>query len=162
MGVRKAADSIVATLTDPSQLELLINVAESDIPKVSLDQGATVEIDAFPGKSFAGVVSAISPVKSSDSTSVSYPVTVRLTGDNLSGVLPGMNAVATIGNQQAVAPDSWLVPSNAIRSQGEQSTVMVVRENVPTPMRLRRALFRANGQRSLRRTSKRGIRWSAA
>ena len=134
VGVRKAADSIVATLTDPSQLELLITVAESDIPNVAIDQDATVEIDAFPGKSFAGVVSAISPVKSSDSTSVSYPVTVRLTGDNLTGVLPGMNAVATIANQQAVAPNSWLVPTNAVRTQGGQSTVMVVRDTVPAPI----------------------------
>lgn len=134
IGVRKAADSIVATLTDPSQLELVIGVAESDIPNVALDQTAKVEIDAFPGKSFPGVVSAISPVKSSDSTSVSYPVTVKLTGDNLNGVLPGMNAVATISNQQAVAPNSWLVPTNSIRAQGDRSTVMVVRGEQPEPV----------------------------
>ena len=136
IGVRKAADAIVATLTDPAQLELVIGVAESDIPNVSLDQTATVEIDAFPGKSFPGIVSAISPVKSSDSTSVSYPVTVKLTGDNLNGVLPGMNAVAAISNQQAVAPNSWLVPTNSIRAQGDQSTVMVVRDEQPTPVRV--------------------------
>ncbi len=134
IGVRKAADAIVATLTDPSQLELVIGVAESDIPSVALDQTATVEIDAFPGKSFPGVVSAISPVKSSDATSVSYPVTVKLTADNLGGVLPGMNAVATISNPQAVAPDSWLVPTNALRTQGDRSTVMVVRDEQPTPV----------------------------
>ena len=134
IGVRKAADAIIATLTDPSQLELVIGVAESDIPNVALDQTAKVEIDAFPGKSFPGVVSAISPVKSSDSTSVSYPVTVKLTSDNLAGVLPGMNAVATISNQQAVAPSSWLVPTNAIRSQGDRSTVMVVRDEQPAPV----------------------------
>lgn len=134
IGVRKAADSIVATLADPSQLELVIGVAESDIPNVSLDQTATVEIDAFPGKTFPGVVSALSPVKSSDSTSVSYPVTVKLAGDNLAGVLPGMNAVATISNRQAVAPNSWLVPTNAIRTQGDQSTVMAVRDELPAPV----------------------------
>ena len=134
IGVRKAADSIVTTLTDPSQLELVIGVAESDIPNVALEQTAKIEIDAFPGKTFPGVVSAISPVKSSDSTSVSYPVTVRLTGDKLAGVLPGMNAVATISNQQAVAPNSWLVPTNSIRSQGDRSTVMVVRNEQPTPI----------------------------
>lgn len=131
MGVRKSADSIVVTLTDPTQLDLMINVAESDIPNVALDQTATVEIDALPGQSFRGVVAAISPVNDSASTSISYPVTVRLADDNLDGVRPGMNAVAILSSQQAVAADSWLVPTNALRSAGEGSAVTVVRDEQP-------------------------------
>jgi multidrug efflux pump subunit AcrA (membrane-fusion protein) len=59
---------------------------------------------------------------------------VRLTDDNLTGVLPGMNAVATLTSSQAVAANSWLVPTNAVRSQGDQSTVMVVRNEQPAPI----------------------------
>jgi len=131
VGVRKSADSVVFTITDPAQLELVINVAESDMPNVALDQTATVEIDAFPGKTFGGVVSDISPVNDSSSTSISYPVTVRLTGDDLTGVLPGMNAVATLSREQAVAANSWLVPTNALRTQGDTATVTVVRNEQP-------------------------------
>jgi HlyD family secretion protein len=134
VGVRKAADAVVVTLTDPTQLDLVIGVAESDMPSVALDQAATVEIDALPGKTFTGVVAAISPVNDSAATSISYPVTVRLTDDNLTGVLPGMNAVATLTSSQAVAANSWLVPTNAVRSQGDQSTVMVVRNEQPAPI----------------------------
>lgn len=134
VGVRKAADSVVVTLTDPKQLELVIGVAESDIPNVSMDQAATVEIDALPGKSFPGIVSAISPVNDSSTTSVSYPVTVRLTGDDLTGVLPGMNAVAMLSRREAVAENSWLVPTNAVRQEGDQSTVTVVRDAQPVPI----------------------------
>lgn len=131
VGVRKSADSVVFTLTDPAQLELVINVAESDMPNVALDQAATIEIDALPSKTFAGMVAEISPVNDSSSTSVSYPVTVRLTDVNLTGVLPGMNAVATLSSQQAVAANSWLVPTNAVRAQGDSATVTVVRDEQP-------------------------------
>jgi HlyD family secretion protein len=134
VGIRKAADAVVVTLTDPQQLELFILVAESDIPNVTLEQEATVEIDALPGTAFSGVVAEISPVNDASSTAVSYPVTVRLTDENLSGVLPGMNAVATLRREQAVAADSWLVPTNALRTEGETSTVMVLRSGQPTPV----------------------------
>lgn len=101
------------------------------MPNVALDQAAAIEIDALPGKSFHGVVAAISPVNDSAATSISYPVTVRLTDDNLAGVLPGMNAVATLSSRQEVAADSWLVPTNALRTEGEGSMVTVMRDEQP-------------------------------
>jgi HlyD family secretion protein len=126
-GVRSAADTIVATLADPLQLQLVINVAEVDMPRVAVGQPAEIEIDALPGQTFDGVVVAIAPTNDSDATSVSYPVTVRLTDEELAGVLPGMNAVATLINQEPVAEDSWLVPTNALRTGENGATVMVKR-----------------------------------
>lgn len=131
VGVRSSADTVVVTLSDPTQLELGISVAESDITRVSVGQPAQVEIDAFPGQTFNGVVEAVSPVSDSSSGSVSYPVTVRLTDENLAGVLPGMNAVATLISQEAVAEGTWLVPSNALRSDGDVTTVVVMRDAQP-------------------------------
>ncbi|MFZ1768857.1 MAG: efflux RND transporter periplasmic adaptor subunit [Caldilinea sp.] len=125
LGVRQAADSIVATVADPNQLELVVNVAESDIPNVALNQAAQVEIDALPGKTFEGVVRSIAPINTSGSSSVSYPVTVRLTDSELAGVLPGMNAVATLENQ-ASGEGSWLVPTNALRENNGAAMVMVI------------------------------------
>jgi RND family efflux transporter MFP subunit len=128
VGVRSSADTVVVTLSDPTQLELGISVAESDITRVSVGQPAQIEIDAFPGQTFNGVVQSISPVSDSSSGTVSYPVTVRLTDENLTGVLPGMNAVATLISQEEVAEGTWLVPSNALRSDGDVTTVVVVRD----------------------------------
>lgn len=128
VGVRSSADTVVATLSDPQQLELVIGVAESDITDVSVGQPAQIEIDALPGQSFDGVVAAISPVSDSSSGTVSYPVTVRLTDDALAGVLPGMNAVATLTSQQAIAEGTWLVPNNALRTDGDLTTIVVVRD----------------------------------
>jgi HlyD family secretion protein len=127
VGVRSAADTIVVTLADTTQLELVINVAEADMPSVGVGQEAEIEIDALPGQTFAGVVQAIAPTSSSDSGSVTYPVTVRLTDNNLAGVLPGMNAVATLLSQTPVVENSWLAPTNALVRDGDATTVLVVR-----------------------------------
>lgn len=128
VGTRSSADSIVVTLADTSQLELVISVAEADIPNVALGQAATIEIDALPMQSFTGEVSAISPVADASSTSVVFPVTVRLTSEKMSGVLPGMNAVATLEALTEVADGSWLVPANAVQSGDGASTVTRVRD----------------------------------
>jgi multidrug efflux pump subunit AcrA (membrane-fusion protein) len=133
-GVRSASGSVVATLADPAELELEISVAEADIPNVSLGQVAAIEVDALPGKTFDGVVSAISPINDSSSSSVSYPVTVRLTSTGLTGVRPGMNAVATLQNNTTLAPNSWLVPTNALRTNGAETVVMVMRDGQPSPV----------------------------
>lgn len=127
VGTRSSADSIVVTLADTSQLELVISVAEADIPNVVMGQAATIEIDALPTQSFTGEVSAISPIADASSTSVVFPVTIRLTSDNLTGVLPGMNAVATLEALTEVADNSWLVPANAVQSGDGSSTVTRVR-----------------------------------
>lgn len=66
-----------------------------------------------PVKVLAASSSAL-PRTDSDSTSVSYPVTVRLTDVELADVLPGMNAVATLASNTVIGPDSWLVPTNGL------------------------------------------------
>ena len=136
VGVRSNADSIVVTLADPTQLQLVIDVAEADIVRVQVGQSATVELDALPGNEYAGVVAAIAPTNNSSASAISYPVTVRLTDASLASVLPGMNAVATLTSEEIVAAGSWLVPSNALNTQGGSSTVTVVRNNAPIPVQV--------------------------
>jgi HlyD family secretion protein len=126
-GVRSAADTVVVVLADPAQLELVVNVAEADIARVALGQQAQIEVDALPGQAFDGAVAAIVPASDSDAASVVYPVTIRLTDDSLEGVLPGMNAVATLASATTPGADSWLVPTNALVETGGLTTVTVVR-----------------------------------
>ena len=128
VGVRSSSGTVVAAIADPTQLQLEISVAEADIPNVSMGQAAGVEIDALPGKTFAGVVTSISPVNDSSSTSVTYPVTIELTDDGLAGVKPGMNAVATLTSSSELSADSWLVPTNALQTGGANTVVTVVRD----------------------------------
>lgn len=126
IGERVSEGTAVVSMADTTQLELTIDVAELDIPQVAIGQPAQVELDALSGQRWRGEVSAIAP--SSDSTSgvVYYPVTIRLTDDELTSVRPGMTAVATIQNTQSAMSDGWLVPTTAILQVDGQSVVMVV------------------------------------
>ena len=129
VGVQSSAGSVLATLADPSQLQLEISVAESDIPNVSIGQSAEIAVDALPSQSFTGVVTAIAPVNDSSASAVSYPVTIQLTGGEQTGLMVGMNAVATLESTQTLAAGSWLVPTNALRSDGMNTVVTVVRDD---------------------------------
>lgn len=124
-GVKVSPGTVAVTLADLSQLELLANVAEVDIPKISIGQLMEVTIDAFPGEMFAGVVSHIDPSSSSQQGIVNYPVTIRLTDGPLDDALPGMTAVATLKSD--MASDRWLVPTAAIQEDNGESVVTVVR-----------------------------------
>ena len=37
----------------------MINVAEADVPYVVVGHGVSVQVDAYPGRNFAGYVSAV-------------------------------------------------------------------------------------------------------
>ena len=125
VGQRVNAGAAVVTLADTSQLELTIDVAELDLPQVAIGQAAVIDIDAFSGQPLNGVVAAIAPSSSSSSGVVYYPVTIRLTDQELTSVRPGMTAVATIKETEA-ASDGWLVPTTAIQQQDSQAIVIVV------------------------------------
>ncbi|MDQ3247587.1 MAG: efflux RND transporter periplasmic adaptor subunit, partial [Chloroflexota bacterium] len=134
IGQRANRGEIVVTLADTTQLQLTINVADVDISQVSVGQAATVEIDAFADESFAGEVAYITPASDSTSGVVNYPVTIRLTDTALTGVRPGMKAVATLADTNAtVTAQSWLVPTSALQQTGDATTVSVVRNGVATP-----------------------------
>ena len=59
---------------------------------------------------------------------VNYPVTIRLTDEDLSGVRSGMTAVATVS--EGTATQGWLVPTTAIQQSSGGALVMVVRAGV--------------------------------
>lgn len=129
IGQRVSEGAAIVTLADTSQLQLTIDVAELDVPQIALGQPAAVEIDALSGQTLRGEIAYIAPSSDSASGSTSgvvyYPVTIRLTDDELTSVKPGMTAVATIQNTTA-ATDGWLVPTNAIQQQDGQAVVQVV------------------------------------
>ncbi len=134
LGQQLASGTVVATVADTSQLELTIQVAEVDIPRVAIGQKATIQIDALPGKQFQGMVTDISPISDASSGVVDYPVTIRLVPKELDGVRPGMTSLATLVDTNPVGANSWLVPSNAIRPQGNTFVVMLVSNGQATPV----------------------------
>jgi len=132
VGQNAASGLQAVTLADLTALELTVNVAEVDISKVSLGQTAQITIDALPDDEFTGQVVRIAPASDSSQGVVNYPVTIQLAAANLTGVRPGMTAVATILNDSVEG--SWLVPTGAIRDRNGQSVVMILRDGQPTPV----------------------------
>ena len=130
-GTKVSSGTVVATLADPSRLELTVQVAEVDIPRVERGRSVDVVIDAFPDQTFAGEISRIDPFNQTQSGAISYPVTIRLLDNALDSLLPGMTAVATLKDE--LVDDRWLVPSSAIQEVNGETVVTVVRgqEHLP-------------------------------
>jgi HlyD family secretion protein len=59
VGTMNNAGSLLLTIADLSEMEARVRVGEIDIPSISLGDSATVRIDAYPGKTFAGRVTRI-------------------------------------------------------------------------------------------------------
>ncbi|MBV7332829.1 efflux RND transporter periplasmic adaptor subunit [Chloroflexi bacterium TSY] len=115
------------TLADTSKLKLTINVAEVDIPRIELEQEASVKIDALRGDEFAGRVDTIAPSSKAGDGVVNYAVTIHLTDLTNVAVRPGMTAEATLQQDSRATEDQWLVPNSALQSQNGQTIVQVQR-----------------------------------
>ena len=124
-GTKVSPGTVVATLADPRRLELTVQVAEVDIPRIESGRPVDVVIDALPDETFAGMTSRIEPFNETQSGVINYPVTIRLLDSALDSVLPGMTAVATLRSE--VVDDRWLVPSAAIQEVNGETAVIVVR-----------------------------------
>ena len=129
---RISAGTVAITLADLSQLQLTIDVAEVDIPKISVGQLADVTIDAFPERVFAGMISGIEPSSSAAEGVIDYPVTVRLIDEALAKVRPGMTAVATLRSEMADA--RWLVPTTAVQEYNGETVVVKTGDEQTQPV----------------------------
>ena len=131
-GTKVASGTVVATLADPSRLELTVQVAEVDIPRIESGHPVDIVIDALPDETFAGEINRIDPFNKTQSGVINYPVTIRLLDNALDPVLPGMTAVATLRNE--LAEDRWLVPTSAIQEANGETVVTVLRGQEPLPL----------------------------
>lgn len=59
VGTMNNPGSLVLTISDLSVVEVVVQVDETDVPKLALGDSGRVQIDAFPGRSFRGVVTEI-------------------------------------------------------------------------------------------------------
>ena len=89
------------TIADMSVVEAVMEVDETDVPNVKVGQRATVTIDAYPNKTFEGLVTEVgsSPMSGTGATAgneaVNFEVKIQLTNPP-AGVRPGFSASADI------------------------------------------------------------------
>ena len=89
------------TIADMSEVEAVMEVDETDIPNVKVGQRATVTIDAYPNKTFSGLVTEVgsspiaTPGAAAGSEAINFEVKITLENPP-AGVRPGFSASADI------------------------------------------------------------------
>lgn len=126
-----SSQMVIVTVADLSSMRIELLVDETDIGEVAVGQKVEFTVDAYPNRTFHGVVSDISKkqysasgsTSSSSSSVVYYTVYVDINKDELEGLYPSMTARAVIKGRESV--DALTVPVTAIRSDSEGSYVYV-------------------------------------
>jgi membrane fusion protein (multidrug efflux system) len=115
---------------DPMEVDF--SVPETALSQVSVGQAVAVTIDAFPGETFDGRISAIEPVIDPDSRSAKLRAQVHNEGYRLR---PGLFARITLGASGA-ADTAIMIPEQALMQEGDVRFVYVVRDGkaVRTPV----------------------------
>ncbi|PIV11040.1 hypothetical protein COS50_02225, partial [Candidatus Roizmanbacteria bacterium CG03_land_8_20_14_0_80_35_26] len=106
-----------------------ISLTEIDVPKVKLDDKATVTLDSLADKTFTGKVVSIDTLGQVSSGVVTYPTVIRLDTESNS-ILPNMTAAANIITDSK--DDALYVPASAVQKQTDgTSYVRVMKNNKP-------------------------------
>lgn len=122
-----SAQKIASILTQATPV-VTINITQIDVPKIAIGNKATVTLDAFPDKTFAGTLISIDTVGTSTSGVTTYPTVIKLDTD-LTGILPNMSAEASIIT--ASTQDVLIVTSSAVQTVGGSSTIQIMKNGKP-------------------------------
>jgi HlyD family secretion protein len=120
-------DRVIATLPDLSSMISKVYVNEIDVSKVSPDQNVSINVDAFPGKSFTGKVYTIANIGEQlpNSDSKMFEVQIKIDGSD-PALRPGM----TTGNRILIRTynDAIYIPTECVQT-GSDSIPFVYRKN---------------------------------
>lgn len=117
----------VGTITvKQGQMQSTVNLTELDIVKVKTGQKATLTLDAFPEKTFAGQVLSINTDGQVSSGVTTYPTVITFDTD-LQNIYPNMAVNANIITN--IKNDVILVPNAAVQSRNGQTTVRTLKDN---------------------------------
>lgn len=128
-----------------AEMQVRTLVDETDVGQISADLTATVTVEAFPGRTFAGIVDKIEPQAEVQQNVTMFAVIVMI--DNRGGLLkPGMNAEVEI--LVAERPNALLIPNNALVQFQEMAPAAMVLGMDPDAIEMDRSVF-ANLRASL-------------
>jgi HlyD family secretion protein len=118
IGTMNNAGTVLMTIADMSVVEAVMEVDETDVPSVKVGQRASVTIDAYPNKSFPGLVTEVasSPIKRNGVTggtteAVNFEVKIQIEAPP-AGVRPGFSASADIIT--GTRPKALAIPIQAL------------------------------------------------
>jgi HlyD family secretion protein len=137
LGTSQMAGTEIMRISNLNNMEVNVDVNENDINRVSLGDSATVEVDAFAGKKFRGVVTEIASSSTNVGSATSsvdqvtnFSVKVRLLAESYNTVIggakdlpspfrPGLSATVDIESEKV---SSLAVPIQAIFTEVKSST----------------------------------------
>jgi HlyD family secretion protein len=119
-------------LDDATSFEVVVPFEESDAASVATNQRAEVSVDAAPDATLAGTVESVAPAATPIANVINYYVTIKLLAVD-PRLRDGQTARASVITGQV--DDVLSVPNSAVRHQGTDSSVVVLRaggRQVPT------------------------------
>ncbi len=115
----------IATILRTSTLRLKIDVPEQSIGRVATGQGISLQVSAYPDRSFAGTVVRMSP----NVNATARTLTVEAEVSNIDGLLkPGQ--FATVRITQAKPEPAVMIPVAAVKTEGETNRVYVIKDGI--------------------------------
>jgi HlyD family secretion protein len=132
LGTQQFAGTEIMTISDLSQLDVNVDVNENDINRIQLGNSSKIEVDAFSGKNFTGVVTEIGSSANVVGTNAdqvtNFTVKVRIspqsyknllakTAANPSPFRPGLTATVDINTSHA---KSLSVPIQSVTTREEK------------------------------------------
>jgi HlyD family secretion protein len=128
VGDQIQAGTLAFQLDDLSRLLVDVSVVQTEINQIQPGQSVSLEFDAIPNKTYAGVVSEVSTVGKTISGTVNYVITIEVT-DKSPEIKSGMTVTAHINVGQAHT--GLRVPSRAVRMQANQPVVYLLKDGAP-------------------------------
>ena len=117
------------TVLDPSRLEMWIYVDETDVGQILAGQSVEFTVDAYPGKTFSGVVDQIYPEPETRDNIVYYQALVTLTREQAMLLRPEMTTQCRIVVQ--ARQDVLALPNAALKWVDGRQVVFVAGQGEP-------------------------------
>jgi len=132
LGTQQFAGTEIMTISDLSQLDVNVDVNENDINRIQLGDSSKIEVDAFLGKIFTGVVTEIGSSANVVGTNAdqvtNFTVKVRISPQSYQGLLvktaanpspfrPGLTGTVDINTNHA---KSLSVPIQSVTTREEK------------------------------------------
>jgi len=120
-GAMLAANTPMATIIQIDPLTAVIHVIEKDYPRIKTGQSASIHTDAYPGRTFNGIITRIAPLLKEAARQARVEITVPNRDELLK---PGM--FVRVGIEFSRSDNAALVPVNAlIKRNGRQGVFLI-------------------------------------
>ncbi|BET68825.1 hypothetical protein ASA1KI_37430 [Opitutales bacterium ASA1] len=124
-----SAPTLFTIAQDLREMEIAASVSEADIGNVAPGQPASFTVDAFPGRTFSGLVRQVRNNPTESQSVVNYTTIITVANDD-SKLRPGMTADVTITT--AACNDVLVVPNSSLRFQPPAGTPFAATATTPT------------------------------